>query len=245
MTRATDPRPALVVGIYRRRHAEAFAKRLRRGAPREWPVALWALDEPHRALDAVTVGSGPGQKFDLVNEILARHPRPERHHVLVVDDDILFGPDALLRLVRIGERAEFDLWQAAHARGSHLSHEITRRRLAATARETTFVEIGPVFVVAAQAAGSFLPFPGGMGMGWGLEVVWRRARDHGRRLGIVDAVTIHHPDVPNTTYPQRIEAEERRLRALLADADLADLEDAQETLGTWPLWRRRPPWLSG
>ena len=55
------------------------------------------------------------------------------------------------------------------------------------ARETAFVEIGPVTAFHAATFDDLFPFPT-LRMGWGLDVHWAAlARERGWRIGVVDA----------------------------------------------------------
>ncbi|MDT7537965.1 MAG: hypothetical protein QOI82_1550 [Actinomycetota bacterium] len=231
-----------VSGIYRQKNAVRFAAFLRQQAGRA-DVALWGLDGEHPDLATVTVGTGPGKKFELLNRILDGKPPKPGHDIVVTDDDVTLSPGGLRALLALGHRAGFGLFQPAHGRHSTASHAITRRRHGALARETTFVEIGPVFVVAPSATQLLLPFPADAGMGWGLELQWRALRDRGLRMGIVDAVRVNHPDTPGSTYDDGVEAREKaRERALLDELGLAKIAEAQQLIGTWWPWQPKPPW---
>ena len=233
----------VVAAVYRQRHAGRLAALLASLAPLDADVRLWALDEPAAGLAAHTVGTGPGAKFDLVNAVLAARPLPAGVPVVVSDDDVTLGRGSLALLVERGAAAGFALWQAAHARGSHGAHAVTFRRRWSRARRTSFVEIGPVFVVAEVARARVLPFPDDVGMGWGLELDWWRLGRDGLALGVVDDVTVVHDEAPGVTYGQ--EAEWARLSARLREAGLTHIREAQQTLGTWRPWQRRAPWVAG
>jgi hypothetical protein len=231
-----------VAGIYRQKNAVRFATFLRQQAARA-QVALWGLDGEHPDLAAMTVGTGAGSKFELLNQILERNPPRPGDDIVVTDDDITLSPGGLRALLALGRRADFGLYQPAHGRHSTASHAITRRRHGVVARETTFVEIGPVFVVAPGTAHLVLPFPADAGMGWGLELQWTRLRDRGLRMGIVDAIRVDHPDTPGSTYADGVEASEKaRERALLDELGLAKIAEAQQLIETWWPWQPRPPW---
>ena len=242
MTAAPVP-PAHVVGIYRHRKAGHLVELLRPEVRPSWSMALWALDDVDPQLAAWTVGCGPGGKFDLLNAILERAPAQPGQHLLVTDDDITLPGSGLSALLTAMVAAGLDLAQPAHRADSSFSHPITRRQRLARARLTTFVEIGPVFAVAAPWVPQFAPFPADHGMGWGLELLWSRLRQHGCRLGIVDATTVLHPERPNVSYAGSLDAEYAQLDRLLAEDGYANLEQAQQVLATWWRWQRQPSWL--
>ena len=81
-----------------------------------------------------------------------------------------------------------------------------------SARETTFVEIGPVTAFAPATFDALLPFPAGLQMGWGLDAHWSAvAAQEGWPIGIVDATPVGHTLRPAaSTYPREEAAAEAR-----------------------------------
>ena len=237
-----EPAPSpQVIAIYRARNAERLSRVLTAGASGSRPWGLWALDEVAPSLAAWTVGQGPGGKFDLLNKILHLMPSTDHLPLVVTDDDIDLRRGTLTGLCALMATAGLDLAQPAHARRSQSSYEFNRRRRGSRARLTTFVEIGPVFAMAPAWRAAFAPFPADLGMGWGLELLWARQREHGCRLGVVDAVTVHHPDYPTLGYAQ--EVEEARAQTLMQEAGVSTMREAQQVLGTWWPWQPQPSWL--
>src|SRR5262249_39141664 len=117
--------------------------------------------------------------------------------LLVVDDDVVLPRGFLDRLLFLAERFDLDLAQPAHRARSHAAWRVTRRRAGALARETPFVEIGPVTAFARSTSSTLLPSPGSLRMGWGLDLHWAAlARAHGWRCGVLDAVAIAHTAAP-------------------------------------------------
>lgn len=226
--------------VYRARNARVVRRMVTSCARSGVSARLWALDEETPSLSRWTVGSGPGTKFALVNELLASSPVPPSAYVVVADDDVrLVSWRLFLRLAR---RAAFDLAQPAHTRHlSNLSHAVTLRARWSVARVTEFVEIGPVFVVSPAWRAAVLPFPSDVGMGWGLEADWYALHRRGARLGIVDAAPMRHLAPVATSYEQGPEREQMARR--LAAAGLGGLHEIQATLSTWRPWQRTPPWL--
>jgi hypothetical protein len=234
-SRLALPRPdpelgaVALVAVYRFRHASRLAALLQQLGPGT-TVRLWCLDEPAEALRAVTVGQGPGTRFELLNRLVAGLPEPLRRDGLIVsDDDYSFRVGDLHQLLAAGRRLGLDVWQPAHDRSSFANFAFVRRRPGVVWRRTTFVEQGPVLVLSAAAQAVLLPLREDIGMGWGVEIGWARlAAEHALRLGIVDALAIHH--LPPVGGYDRV-AEAARLRLMLDNAGLEKLEHLQQELG--------------
>jgi hypothetical protein len=136
-----------------------------------------------------------GGKFENLNGVLADRA-DDFDWLLVVDDDIRLPARFLDRFVAVCERFELDLAQPAQTQRSHSAWRVTRRRPASLARETRFVEIGPVTAFGRRAAAELLPFPE-LRFGWGLDLHWAAlAQERGWRLGVVDATPVRHEDAP-------------------------------------------------
>jgi hypothetical protein len=249
-TRATGARPrnpgagfpATVLSIYRYENAPILRAFLGEQPLEPRQLRLWALDRPHPDLERCTLGVGQGGKFDLLNQMLESEPVPDDHHVVVADDDVLFMRGDLRRLVGLAQDASLGLTQPAHAIGSHWNHPITRRRLLSVARLTTYVEIGPVFVVGPEWRSRILPFPSGIGLGFTLDMVqWAQLRHEGCRLGVADAVRVLHCHPAGRSYDW--EAEMQPLRDHLASVGAETPWELQRDLATWRPWAHRPPWL--
>jgi len=189
-----------------------------------------------------TVGQGTGEKFPLLNKIVD-HASLDSGWLVVADDDVAFVRGSAGQLVRACAIAELALGQPAQVAAGWPSHEITVSRALSVARTTTFVEIGPLFVVAPSCRDRIVPFPVQRGMGWGLELEWHGLLERGCRLGIVDAVTVQHLGAIGVSYDLELvkESSEAELRA----RGVERWSDLQETLETWRPWQRTPPWLAG
>ena len=145
----------------------------------------------HRVEMHVAPMRGAG-KFEHLNALLAEHGAAGHDWLLVVDDDVVLPPRFLDRFLLCAEDAGLLLAQPAHRRHSHAAWAATRRRPGGAVRESQFVEIGPVTAFAAPTFDALLPFPR-LRMGWGLDAHWGAvAREHGWRMGIVDATPVLH-----------------------------------------------------
>jgi GT2 family glycosyltransferase len=233
-------------------------RRLRHGraAPRAPPrrrVLVLGVERPERRELAAAIRSelersrhevelrfgtpGDRGKFENLNLLLATHPVAvaEYEWVLVVDDDVVLPRGFLDRLVYLAERLDFQLAQPAHRARSHAAWRVTRRRAGAVARQTPFVEIGPVTAFARTTFATLLPFPD-VRMGWGLDLHWGAlARQHGWRCGVLDAVAIRHCAAPAGDAYSRGDAL-AEARALLAERPYVKAREAQVTLATHHRW---------
>jgi len=231
----------VVYSVYRRRNGNVLRRLLAPAQEAGWTVRLWALDEEEPRLREATLGIGPGTKFDLVNRLVTDTDPADDDHVVVVDDDAVFLRGTIVSFVAKMAAAGFGLAQPAHVLWSNISHRITWMRPFSKARLTTFVEIGPIFAIAPEWREAVLPFPGGLGMGWGLELEWMDLQEHGCRLGIVDSTPIRHLSQFAAAYAP--DAEIEKLTRLLEERGAPGWRGLRRTLGTWRPWHRRPPWL--
>lgn len=230
---------AAIVGIYRYENAEHVARLLAPALAEGWPVAWWALDRPHPALEDVTVGSGAGLKLPLLNETLRRLGSAEAW-TLLSDDDLRFRKGDVVRFVSLCEQGKLDLAQPARARGTERSHPITTAARFSRIRLTTFVESGPLFAVGPRFRDRILPLPEHRGMGWGVEIDWYELLTQGCRLGIVDGAVIEHLGERASAYDDT--ELQRSIRAELEAHGHPLWEGMRNTLEFWRPWRLRSPW---
>jgi GT2 family glycosyltransferase len=206
--------------------------RLRRAARREPPrrrVLVVGIERPgslmaaaraelvrsRHAVDVVTAPQGERGKFENLNALLAVHPPAAYEWLLVIDDDVALPRGFLDAFLCAAERTGLKLAQPAHRLHSHAAWPVTRRHPGATARETTFVEIGPVTAFQRDSFDVLLPFPEGLRMGWGLDVHWAAvAAEYGWPIGVVDATPIGHTQQPAGSAYAR-DAAEAEARAFL------------------------------
>ena len=131
-------------------------------------------------------------KFDNLNDLLVEHLKPDVDWLIITDDDIVIPPNFLDVFIFLLEHFEFKLGQPAHKLGSYASYLLTRRNWATLARQTNFVEIGPLVALHRDTFPDLIPFPQ-VGMGWGLDYHWALlAKAKGWRIGIIDALPIQH-----------------------------------------------------
>ncbi len=230
--------PVSLIGVYRSRNAAYVRRLVEPSLAHGWAIAWWALDEVVDELAPWTVGSGGGARLVLLNEILRR--RPAEGWLVVSDDDVVFAQGDVVGLVSLCDRARLDLAQPARS-DSGADHEITVGRRLSRARRTSFVEVGPLFVVGRRWRDCIVPFPEERGMGWGLELEWFALHRQGCRLGIVDQVRIRHEGTRGEAYD--VEREISRIHEELVSRGFDGWHSVQQTFETWRPWQRHPRWV--
>ena len=197
--------------------------------------ATSSSDSHHEVTFASTTVGGRG-KFENLNALLAAHPAQGHDWLLVLDDDVALPDGFLDAFLFLCERFGLELAQPAHRNRSHAAFQITRRRAGSVARETAFVEIGPLSAFHANVFERLLPFPP-LRAGWGLDLHWSAvAAASGWPIGVIDATPIRHGLRQIASSYDRDSAVEEA-RAFLADRPYTTAADAQRTLRTHRSWR--------
>jgi hypothetical protein len=149
----------------------------------------------HSNVKAVTVEEVHQRtpKFTLINRIIGKDDVADHDFVMVCDDDVTLPHDFIDRFIGWQQHCNFALAQPARTWNSYVDHGFVRRSLWSKARETRFVEIGPIFCMNRAMAKLLVPFDETSAMGWGYDLVWPViAKQHGLKLGIVDDAAIDH-----------------------------------------------------
>ena len=197
-----------------------------------------ARDELARSRHDVRFASataGDRGKFENLNALLKDNPPQDHDWLLVIDDDVSLPRGFLDAFIFLAERFGLSLAQPAHRRRSHAAWAVTRRRARSVARETAFVEIGPVVAFARVTFDVLLPFPE-LRAGWGLDVHWSAvAQQQGWRIGIVDATPIRHGMRRIAASYDRAEAI-AEARRFLSQRPYVKAAEAQQTLVTHRDW---------
>jgi hypothetical protein len=132
-------------------------------------------------------------KFTLINRLVNKADIAEYDYIMVCDDDVTLPADFTDRFIGWQQRCDFALAQPARTWNSFVDHRFVRRSLWSKARETRFVEIGPIFCMSRAMAELIVPFDQTSEMGWGYDLVWPViAKQHGLKLGIVDDAAVEH-----------------------------------------------------
>lgn len=231
-------RDVLALAVYRPRPGPlaAAARELTRSR-HAVRLALGSMGETLPELAEHTVASGlGGGKLQNLNALLAAvergsAPASAPDWILVLDDDVTLPRRFLDRFLGVCERLDLVLAQPALTLMSHAAWRVTRRRGGSLARETRFVEIGPVTAFRREAAAELTPFPD-LRFGWGLDLHWAAlAAERGWRLGIVDAVPVRHEREPVAAEYAHEDAIEEA-RRFLAGRPYLPSAAAQQTLVT-------------
>ena len=160
---------------------------------------LWASvgtgSERTADMQSFTVAAydAPTPKFSIVNRLLAAEDLSGYDYVVVTDDDIELPPGFLDIYIGLQDLLGFALAQPARSLQSNADHAVTIERHSCIARQTRFVEIGPLFSVSSSAFGLLLPFDESFYMGWGLDHVWPVLLQQVHlTLGVIDMAPVHH-----------------------------------------------------
>jgi hypothetical protein len=132
-------------------------------------------------------------KFTILNRILSETQVDHYDYVIVTDDDIELPASFLDKYLDLVVRYDFALSQPARSHDSYIDHHFVEQLDGITARQTMFVEIGPLFCMRADAIGLLTPFDLISPMGWGYDFTWPLTmKDAGLKVGIVDDVPVSH-----------------------------------------------------
>lgn len=132
-------------------------------------------------------------KFELINRLLSQVNLNDYRFILVCDDDITVPDGFIDKFLEQQTQYDFALAQPARTHNSYLDHAIVEAVDNLSARQTRFVEIGPIFSVRHDAFNLLLPFDEQAPMGWGLDFVWPVIIDSaGLKMGIIDAILADH-----------------------------------------------------
>jgi glycosyltransferase involved in cell wall biosynthesis len=145
-------------------------------------------------------------KFQLMNELLGRENLALYDYIVLADDDIVLPRRFLDSFITLQARLDFRIAQPARTSNSYIDLPIVEQQRGLIARQTLFVEIGPVVSFHKSCYGLVFPFDLTSPMGWGYENVWSlQLAECGMKMGIIDAVPVDHSlrkSVTNYTWSQ-------------------------------------------
>jgi hypothetical protein len=134
----------------------------------------------------------PVGKFDNIGLALAGHDLGQYDWLLVTDDDINLPGGFLDLLMYFAHTYDLKFAQPAHKFASFSSARIIVRRWGTLARQTLFVENGPITLFNKAVFSETIPFPS-LRWAWGIDVLWSHlAKRHGWKMGVIDALPVRH-----------------------------------------------------
>lgn len=199
----------LIIGIYLTDYEnmavhlfEQYSKAKKNTVEQKW-VAIGKNEIP-TSLKPVTIFHSQEKipKFKLLNKILKDIDFDEYDYILFSDDDVAIHDNFLDLYIDIIESKKLKIAQPARAWHSYNVHPIVIQDKSSIARETNFVEIGPIFSFHKSVFAYLLPFPDNAEMGIGLDFVWPViAQKNNFKIGIVDLTPVDHSyRAQSTTY---------------------------------------------
>ncbi|HPX73185.1 MAG TPA: glycosyltransferase, partial [Methanoregulaceae archaeon] len=150
---------------------------------------------PDKKVAEVTMKMLTGRvpKFGIINELLSSEDLSHYDYVVLCDDDVVLPERFVDSFIAMQSFFGFAIAQPARTLNSYIDHPIVERHIGVHARQTRFVEIGPVVSFYRSAFEFVFPFDLTSSMGWGYENVWaREGLQRNLKMGIIDAVCVDH-----------------------------------------------------
>jgi hypothetical protein len=175
--------------------------------------------------------TGRSPKFQIVNDLLAGEDLSGYDYVILCDDDVVLPEGFVDSFIALQDSLGFAVAQPARTLNSYIDHPIVEQHIGVHARQTLFVEIGPVVSFHRSAFGFVFPFDLTSPMGWGYENVWaREVLQHGLKMGIIDAVCVDHSLRKPVAHYKWEQADAQR-NAFLESHDHLSLDECFTVLG--------------
>lgn len=196
----TEKKRVLVLGIYLtdfENQAISISSQLSKSTRNNVDQKWFAIGENKIPveMESLTIGHSKTKipKFELLNKILSTIKLDDYDLLIVADDDVYILDNFVDTYIALINKYELKLAQPARTRHSYFDHKICLQNKNVIARETNFVEIGPIFSVDKALFDLLLPFPSECPMGYGLDYVWPViVHKNDMKLGIVDATPVDH-----------------------------------------------------
>jgi hypothetical protein len=231
--------PTLLLMVYREKNVQLVELLLRELGP-DADVRLWALDQIAPELADVTLGAGPGLRFVHLNWLYNAKRVNKDSWVVLADDDFLFINGGLARTMEVMKRANFVLAQPGQSLLGWWSILFNVSRPLTTARDTNYVEQGPIVIADPTFAPKIFPLPEKNDMGWGVEAEWFRMKEGNARIGIVDSCRVVHFKQNAVSYP--VGPELKKMNERLLNAGIESMWQLQSVNGRWWRWQHAPAW---
>jgi hypothetical protein len=140
-------------------------------------------------------------KFSLLNRALGALDLTRYDYVVISDDDVRVRKRCLDSLIGCQKHFGFALAQPARTWASYGDHRVVKRDPRYLARQTWFVEIGPIISVQQRALEHVLPFDEQSPMGYGYDYVWPCVlREAGLTMGVIDCCPVDHTQRERSLY---------------------------------------------
>ena len=200
---ADDMPPLVVLMVYRLKNVRLVEALLGQIDPRA-DIRLWALDDVAPELASVTLGSGPGLRFAHLNWLYRARPVIPNSWVVIADDDVFFVKGDLATTIEVMRAAGISLAQPGQSLNGWWTSLFTVSRPFLVARDTNYVEQGPIVIADDTMRTAILPFPEDGSMGWGIEAEWFRVKEGRSRIGLlILPVCCTGAEQPRTIRPGR------------------------------------------
>jgi len=188
------------------------------GREQESETVVKAIAQSRHRVDCRVVPMEDRGKFANVNYALSQVDPTQYDWIIVTDDDITTPAGLLDECLYLSEKLNFRIFQPAHRFHSFCTYQVNQRHWDTLARETRFVESGPLIGFHQSTFKALLPFPS-VHWTWGIDVYWSElARRRDWKIGVIDAIPIRHKRRIGRSYGQVVAIEQAR--AFLAEHKL-------------------------
>lgn len=166
----------------------------------------------------------------LINKALCSRNADEYDYIVICDDDILLPFKFLDKYLMAAEHFDFSISQPARTKNSYRSHDIVYECREYIARETRFVEIGPMVFFRKDIFNKVFPLEAFPSMGWGHDYVWPvKVRQINKKMGIIDILPVDHSlRKPSATYSATTAYQE--MKEYLSNNDHISPADAEKVV---------------
>ena len=251
LRKAAEKKRVLILGVYiteRATNIHDIVLSLSRRSSLKVTQRWAALDggAPTRAVANLTTRKVPQgtPKWDAVAGLMLSSDLRNFDYVVVFDDDVVIPNGFLPAFIGLQERLRFAIAQPARTSRSFIDWPIVEMQKGVLARQTLYVESGPVVSFHRSAFPFVFPFDMTSPMGWGYGNLWSLAvGKRGLKMGIIDATPVDHGlRVPVTGYSRQKATLERQ--ALLSACEHRPYDECFRvtdvlTAGPRPTRRRR------
>lgn len=236
-----DGPSVVLLMVYRQKNAP-FVQLLLRQLSGSADVRLWALDETAPELAHLTLGVGPGVRFAHLNALYESRYVEADAWLIIADDDVVFAKGGLRRAMEIMMSGGISLAQPAQSAWGWWTSLFNVARPGMRARDTNYVEQGPVVIADPLFSKRMMPLPAGNDMGWGVEGEWYRLKEGRFRTSVIDECRMVHWTRSARSYAGRPEME--RMNQRLEGLGIRSIWQLQKVNQRWWKFQNYPPWHS-